>query len=386
VWQASLPDLRFTFVSRQAERLLGHPPLAWLENPTFWHDHIHPDDKDRAIALCRELTPDRKYQSFEYRMQAANGRYVWLRDLISMRADDRERPRLQGIMVDITATKVAEETMRSIQAELQQMNRDLVKKNREIDNFYHTLSHELKTPLTSASEFVSIVIDGLAGTVNETQREYLEIAKHSCVQLRNCINDLFDATRLETGKLTLQLKPLRLDLLAHRVISAMLPSAQEKEISLVEELEVESAPALVDEHRITQVITNLLANALKHTPPRGSIQVRLGESAVSGDLLEFSVRDTGCGISPADQEHIFERLYQVKAGDATTGGIGLGLYLCRELVELHGGRIWVESQRGQGSTFSFVIPKAPREDGDEELSNGTPLIESQDAPSTNSNH
>jgi PAS domain S-box-containing protein len=307
VWQASLPDLRFTFVSRQAERLLGHPPRAWLDNPDFWRDHIHPDDRERAMALCRELTPAQKYQSFEYRMLAADGRFVWLRDLISMRADDPERPQLQGIMVDITATKVAEATMQGIQVELQQMNRALVKKNREIDNFYHTLSHELKTPLTSASEFVSIVIDGLAGSINETQKEYLEIAKHSCIQLRNCINDLFDATRLETGKLTLQLKPVPLDLLARRVISAMLPAAQEKEVSLTEEFEPGLAPALADEHRVTQVLTNLLGNALKHTPPHGSIHVRLRASTLSGDLLEFSVRDTGCGISPADQEHIFQK-------------------------------------------------------------------------------
>ena len=388
VWQATLPDLRFTFVSRQAERLLGHPPRSWLDDPDFWRNHIHPDDRERAIELCRELTPERKYQSFEYRMLAANGRFVWLRDLISLRTDDPERPQLQGIMVDITATKVAEETMACIQGELQQTNRDLLKKAREIENFYHTLSHELKTPLTSASEFVSIVIDGLAGSINDRQREYLEIAKDSCLQLRNCINDLFDATRLETGKLTLQQKAVRLDALAHRVISAMLPSAREREVSLTEELEPGLAAAFADEHRIVQVITNLLANALKHTGQGGRVHVRLRASALSADLLEFSVRDTGCGISPADQQHIFDRLYQVKTGDATTGGIGLGLYLCRELVQLHGGRIWVESQLGQGSTFTFVVPKAPPEEpaADSSLSDGAAAPGTQHAPVRNPKH
>lgn len=242
----------------------------------------------------------------------------------------------------------------------------------------------MKTPLTSAGEFVSIIIDGLAGPINETQREYLEIAKHSCIQLRNCINDLFDATRLETGKLTLQFKPLRLEVLAQRVINAMLPLAQEKEVSLTQEFEPGLARALADEHRITQVITNLLANALKHTPAHGSIHIKVCARAMSGDFLQFSIRDTGCGISPADQEHIFDRLYQVKAGDAATGGIGLGLYLCRELVELHGGQIWVESQRGQGSTFAFVIPKAPREHGENKLSDVASVPEPQDPPVRNS--
>jgi signal transduction histidine kinase len=172
---------------------------------------------------------------------------------------------------------------------------------------------------------------------------------------------LFDATRLETGKLTLQQKRVSLDALAHRVISAMLPAAREKEVSLTQELEPGLPPIIADEHRIIQVITNLLTNALKHTGQGGSVHVTLRASALSADLQEFSIRDTGCGISPADQQHIFDRLYQVKTGDATTGGIGLGLYLCRELVQLHGGRIWVESQLGQGSTFTFVLPKAPPE-------------------------
>ena len=387
VWQATFPDLRFTFVSCQAERLLGHPQRAWLDDPDFWRNHIHPDDRERALALCRDLTPERKYQSFEYRMLAANGRFVWLRDLISMRTDDPERPQLQGIMVDISAAKVAEETMACIQTELQRTNRDLLKKAREIENFYHTLSHELKTPLTSASEFVSIVLDGLAGAVNDTQKEYLEIARHSCLQLRNCINDLFDATRLETGKLTLQRKPLSLDALAHRVISAMLPSAREKEVSLTQDIELGLPLAIADEHRIIQVITNLLANALKHTGQGGNVHVTLRSSALSADLLEFSVRDTGCGISPADQQHIFDRLYQVKTGDATTGGIGLGLYLCRELVQLHGGRIWVESQLGQGSTFTFVIPKAPSEQSAPNPSlSDSAAPGRQNAPLRNPNH
>src|SRR5207248_4380619 len=102
----------------------------------------------------------------------------------------------------------AEEQVQHIQTELEQTNRDLLRKNEEIQNFYHTLSHELKTPLTSAREFISIVMDGLAGDLNETQLEYLGLARESCNQLRICINALFDATRLETGKFALQFKPI----------------------------------------------------------------------------------------------------------------------------------------------------------------------------------
>lgn len=359
VWQAHLPDLRFSFVSRQAERILGYPTRCWLEDGDFWRDHIHPEDRERAIALCRELTPEQKYQSFEYRMLAADGRVVWLRDLISVRAEKAERPQLQGIMVDITVVKLAEEKTRHIQAQLEQRNRDLLKKNQEIQNFYHTLSHELKTPLTSATEFIAIVLDGLGGPVNDTQKEYLGIAKESCTQLRDCINDLLDATRLETGKFRLQIKPASLDALVHRVLTTFQPAAQEKKITLTEELQPGLPVLPLDEHRMVQVITNLVGNALKFTPPGGSILAKVREAPRSAELVEFSVRDTGCGIPKAEQEHIFDRLYQVKTGDSATGGVGLGLYLCRELVQLHGGNIWVESEPESGSTFAFVIPKSP---------------------------
>src|SRR6266436_3313402 len=130
----------------------------------------------------------------------------------------------------------AEEQVQRIQTELQQTNRDLLRKNEEIQNFYHTLSHELKTPLTSAREFISIVMDGLAGPLNETQLEYLGIAKDSCNQLRVCINDMLDATRLETGKLVLELKPVSISSLVQRVVASMGRMAADKEIVLRHEV------------------------------------------------------------------------------------------------------------------------------------------------------
>jgi len=116
--------------------------------------------------------------------------------------------------------------------------------------------------------------------------------------------------------------------------------------------------ASLDEHKITQVLTNLLSNALSFTPPGGSILIKAAQADGHPELLQVSVSDTGCGVPKHEQERIFDRLHQVKAGDATTEqGIGLGLYLCRELVRLHGGTISVESEPGKGSTFTFVLPR-----------------------------
>jgi len=359
VWQADLPSLRFSFVSQQAERLLGYPVSRWTKEPGFWQEHIHPEDREKAVTLCSSLTEQQKYQNFEYRMLAADGSVVWLRDIVSLRIENGGAPQIQGIMVNITSRKQAEAKVRRIQQELETTNKDLLRKNQEIQSFYHTLSHELKTPLTSAREFISILMDGLAGPLNETQVEYLGIAKESCNQLRVCINDLLDATRLETGKMALDLKPVSLANLVQRVVTTMGPRAAGKQIALRHEVQPGLPDAPIDEHRMTQVISNLLNNAIKYTPPGGEIIVTAREAPAHPELLHVSVRDTGCGIAKEHQEHIFDRLYQVKAGDATTEqGVGLGLYLCRELVQLHGGNIWVDSELGQGSTFCFVLPKS----------------------------
>ncbi len=358
VWQADLPSLRFTFVSRQAERLLGYPTESWLQVPDFWQSHIHPDDREKAVKLLREMTLEKGCQSFEYRMQTAAGGIIWLRDIVNVRNEENTVPQIQGIMVNITPRKQAEAAKRDIQAKLERTNQILSQRNQEIQNFYHTLSHELKTPLTSAREFISIVMDGLAGPTNPTQLEYLGIAKQSCDQLRACVNDMLDATRLETCKLGLDLKPISFSGLVHRVVASMGRMAADKQLNLSHEVQADLPEIALDEHRMTQVLTNLLSNAIKHTPPGGSIVLKANDAPARRELLQVSVTDTGCGIAEHEQDRIFDRLYQVKAGDATTEqGVGLGLYLCRELVHLHGGNIWVESKLGQGSKFSFVLPK-----------------------------
>jgi signal transduction histidine kinase/FixJ family two-component response regulator len=260
---------------------------------------------------------------------------------------------------DITQRKHIESRMRRTQARLRQINQDLKRRNREIQNFYHTLSHELKTPLTSAREFICIVRDGLSGPVNQTQLAYLETAMQSCDQLTACINDLLDATRLETGKLVLELKPGSAGALVQKVVGALRPQAAVRQIQLAYDIQPDLPEIPLDQHRLTQVISNLVTNAIKYTPPGGRVQIRVTDDPERPELLRIAVSDTGCGIAASEQERIFDRLYQVKSGDAATEqGVGLGLYLCRELVELHGGTIWVESTPGNGSTFTFVLPKS----------------------------
>jgi CheY-like chemotaxis protein/two-component sensor histidine kinase len=216
----------------------------------------------------------------------------------------------------------------------------------------------LKTPLTSAREFLSITIDGLNGPLNATQLEHLGMALESCDQIRVCLDDLLDSTRLDTGKFALELKPIALANLVHPVRTALAAKAAAKNIRLEVTIQPELPDAQLDSKRITQVLNNLVVNAIKFTPEGGRIEIVAEQAGESPGFLRVSVADTGRGIPPEELVQIFDRLHQVKHGDAATEeGLGLGLYLCRQLVKLHGGRIWAESHPGQGSKFTFTLPQ-----------------------------
>lgn len=263
---------------------------------------------------------------------------------------------------DITHRRRNEHQLQVASDTLKQTIRDLVDRNTEIQLFYHTLSHELKTPLASAREFISIAMDGLAGPLTETQLEYLGIARESCDQLGLYVNDLLDVTRLETGKMSIDRRPVALAELVERVLQVFQPEAARRQITLESSGAPSLPPVPVDSQRITQVLTNLINNALKFTPAGGQVHLHFGGCPEDSRFLQVTVRDTGRGIAADQHELIFKRLHQVNASEvpaASRSGLGLGLYICRELVELHGGRIWVESQPGQGSAFKFTLPREP---------------------------
>jgi signal transduction histidine kinase len=238
---------------------------------------------------------------------------------------------------------------------LEQTNTELVRKNEEIRSFYHMLSHELKTPLTAAREFVSILLDGLAGPLTDTQSEYLGIAKESCDQMTMGLNDLLDVARLDTGKLHIDPSPFDIGVVVQRAVASLIPMAQEAGIDLQHRHTLDLPELRFDARRIMQVLTNLITNALKFTPAGGQVIVEATDEP-DGSIL-VSVRDTGRGITPEQCAHIFERLYQARTHDEVfEGGLGLGLYICQEVIKLHRGEIWVESIPGQGSTFFFTLP------------------------------
>ena len=322
---------------------------------------IHPEDQERIRRIFSETVSTGVGQRTDYRLLASDGSVHYIESQGSVVRDGSGH--VANVLVvsrDITERKHNEQQLRLAGAEVQRVNQSLVERNTEIQNFYHTLSHELKTPLTSAREFISILIDGLAGPVNETQLEYLGIAKESCDQLRLYINDLLDVTRLETGKMSIEFHPVALAALVEHVVNTLAPAAKGKNLRLSYDCQPDLPDVPLDRQRIAQVLTNLATNALKFTPAGGQIHISVSAPAATPEYLQVAVRDTGRGI-PGDQlDLIFNRLHQAHRNDAiaeSRSGLGLGLYICKELVQLHGGRIWAESELGQGSTFSFTIPR-----------------------------
>jgi len=225
------------------------------------------------------------------------------------------------------------------------------------DQFLSHVSHELRTPLTCIHQFVTILLDGLAGELKTEQREHLETAMRSVNQLRHMIGDLLEATRAESGKVALSPRCVSIADLIRQAATMFRGSTEKKRVGLEVAIDVRTPLVYADPGRILQVLTNLLDNAIKFTPPDGSVVVstRLFETDLG--FVYVSVSDTGRGISREGVNLIFERLYQdPNAIDDSRKGLGLGLYIAKQLVQRSGGRIWVESQPQQGSVFSFTLP------------------------------
>jgi signal transduction histidine kinase len=228
------------------------------------------------------------------------------------------------------------------------------------DQFLSHVSHELRTPLTCAHQFVTIVLDGLAGPISSEQSEHLETALGSINQLGTMIGGLLDSARAEFGKIRIDPRCVAIANSVQHAAAMMQATAKEKQVSLEVSVDRKILLASADPHRILQVLTNLIDNAIKFTPADGSVRVRAGLFEEDPTFICISVADSGRGIRPEAKALIFERLFQGSDDlENDRNGLGLGLYIVQELVGLHGGQIWVESEVGCGSTFSFTLPVFP---------------------------
>jgi two-component system, NtrC family, sensor histidine kinase KinB len=219
------------------------------------------------------------------------------------------------------------------------------------NNLVATVAHEFRTPLTSLRMAVHLCLEGVAGPLTDKQADLLHAAREECERLQATVDELLDLARIQSGRMEMELQPLDAATLIEEAVLPLRGAAAEKQIDLQAESLLIQEQVMADAERIQIVFHNLIANALRHTPGHGIVRVR---GIADGAAVRFEISDTGEGIPKEFHAAIFERFFRIPGSSA--GAAGLGLSLCKEIVEAHGGQIGVESQPGHGSTFWFTLP------------------------------
>lgn len=262
-----------------------------------------------------------------------------LEDMVQQRTDE-----LNQANVDLTRTN----------RELSSANEKLLELDRLKSNFLGIATHELKTPITVIEGYLDSLIDGFAGDLSAVQTGIVDQALISCRRMADLVSDMLDVTRIESGKLPIELEETTMAAIIKRVSDQMAPLLAAKEMRLAVEPQDQDAPIRVDGERIFQVLVNLIGNAIKFAPADSAITVT--SRMVEGDsVLETTVADEGIGISAEELPVVFDEFAQV-GPPGKEEGTGLGLAICKGIVEAHGGSIWAESEVGKGSSFIFRLP------------------------------
>ena len=234
-----------------------------------------------------------------------------------------------------------------------------VTRERELDKmkteFISVVSHELRTPLTSIKGYTDLLISGAAGETSEIQREFLGIIQSSTTRLSNLINDILDISRIESGRIEIKHEPIDYRKIVADTLRLMRAAADEKHVVMDASLPESIPPVRGDTDKVTQVLTNLVSNAIKYTPAGGWVKVLL--EVEDDTTVTTCVADSGIGIAPEDEKKLFQKFFRAdNSSTREAGGTGLGLVIAKSIVELLGGAIWVESEVGRGSRFYFTLP------------------------------
>jgi signal transduction histidine kinase len=254
--------------------------------------------------------------------------------------------------------------------EIADKSRQLEAASRHKSEFLSNMSHELRTPLNAILGFSEVLAERMFGEVNEKQAEYLQDILASGRHLLSLINDILDLSKVEAGRLELELGRFHLPTALDNALTLVRERATRHGITLTQTVDERLRDIVADERKVKQILLNLLSNAVKFTPEGGRVSLTV---TAAEDVITIGVSDTGIGIAPEDQAAIFEEFRQVGREDARKQeGTGLGLTLAKKFVELHRGRIWVESRVGQGSTFSFTLPVRLDERGASDQGGGEP--------------
>lgn len=356
------------FYSKRFFKMLGYDDKPTYGSLNILKELIHPDDSEKVWKNV-ELYLDNQLSEYsqEFRLRHKSGRWVWVQSRAKALFDKNNKPyRMVGAHTDITHLKQEQE-------KLERQKKEAEDANTAKGDFLAHMSHEIRTPLTAISGIAEI-LDRSKTEFDKKQQKLVNTLNTSAASLKDIINDVLDFSKIESRELELQESVFPLKKLFKDVISMMKIKANEKGINFVFDIkEIDDAEFYGDDVRLRQIIINLIGNALKFTDSGGSITVVAKFEDRDGDtFLRIDVADNGIGIDPGDFDIIFDRFKQADSSESRKyGGTGLGLPISRNLAQLMGGDIFLSSQKGEGSTFSVLLPmKLENENIDEgELKN-----------------
>jgi PAS domain S-box-containing protein len=351
---AASGDFAPTFVSASIQPMLGYTPDEYLEDADFWRAHVHPEDLPEVEAKQVELFRSGEHLA-EYRFRKKDGSYIWVSDEQHLIRDEAGRPvEVVGSWSDIDARKAAEFAFAAAQEELEKATEAALEANEAKSIFLANMSHEIRTPMNA---IIGLSHLALKTDLTPRQRDYVLKIKSSGQHLLGIINDILDFSKIEAGKLSIENIDFDLDKVLENVGNLMSEKASAKGLELIFDVEPDvSAHFRGDPLRLGQILINFCNNAVKFTDTgEVSVQVRVLEDNPDNQLVEFSVSDTGIGMTKPQIERLFQAFEQADASTTRKyGGTGLGLAISKQLTELMGGQVSVESEPGKGSTFRFT--------------------------------
>ncbi len=273
-----------------------------------------------------------------------------------LKDDEESISKVVIFMENITDLTRLEEELKNSYVKLENAYEELKENDAMKSEFISTASHELRTPLTVINSYIEMFEEGLLGDLSDTQLEKIKVIRSQTDQMIRLVEDMLDTSRLESKKLKIHMDSMRLDEIARKSLEDLSRLAGLKEHVMSLNIEGDLLGIKGDERRIRQVFDNLLTNAIKYTPNKGRIDLKIEDAPLQ---VRVSITDNGIGIAFKDHEKIFEKFFTGSGSSFTreSGRMGLGLAIARSIVEAHKGRIWVESEPGKGSTFTFTIPK-----------------------------
>ena len=359
---------RFRYVSPSYERLLGYAPAELIG--TWAPDKIPPEDREKAIeAIGAMLTAGTGTARFRYRHKDGTHRWIESTGRVILDAGGTLLGSVMGSR-DVTAQVKASDqlqqrsnVLRLQSEELAAAVRQLEAASRAKDEFLASMSHELRTPLNGILGMAEVLRSGIHGSLGERQQRCLQVVEEGGRHLLALINDILDVAKIEAGRLVLNPEPCSVPGVCRASVAMVQAAAERKKIDLGYAVDQAATPVVADARRLQQILFNLLSNAVKFTPPGGRVSL---DARVAPELREirFVVSDTGPGIAPEDVGKLFRPFTQLDTRLAREhGGSGLGLALVRNMTQLHGGKVEVESEPGKGSRFTVLLPWSPRPGG-----------------------